>query len=59
MRRVLVALAVLAAFSASAKAQESKYYDLAKGDYPHDVAVGPKGEVWFAGQKAGIAGRVA
>ncbi len=39
-----------------ATAQDVKIYDLQKGDYPHDVAVGPAGEVWFAGQKAGIAG---
>ena len=65
MRDLLLAL-ILAALSVPAgaqgpaqdAAQGSKYYDLAKGDYPHDVAVGPKGEVWFAGQKAGIAGRL-
>src|SRR5262245_18417677 len=63
MRCLFMALAIpaalsLAALSGPAQAQETKYYDLAKGDYPHDVAVGPKGEVWFAGQKAGIAGRL-
>ncbi len=66
MRGLLFALTILAALSVPAQAQGpepgsaqgSKYYDLAKGDYPHDVAVGPKGEVWFAGQKAGIAGRL-
>jgi len=51
-------LAALAVASASAHAQESKYYDLPKGDYPHDVAVGPSGEVWYAGQNLGIAGRL-
>ena len=58
MRCLLRVLAVLAAVSASAHAQESKYYGLPKGDYPHDVAVGPSGEVWYAGQSRGIAGRV-
>ena len=45
MRHLLFALTILAALSAPAGAQVSIYYDLAKGDYPHDVAVGPKGEV--------------
>jgi virginiamycin B lyase len=59
MRRlsfVLPALLMLA--SGPAQAQPTKYYDLPKGDFPHDVAVGPKGEVWYAGQKLGIAGRL-
>jgi virginiamycin B lyase len=58
MRCLLISLAVLAAASAPALAQESKYYQLPKGDYPHDVAVGPSGEVWYAGQNLGIAGRL-
>jgi hypothetical protein len=58
MRYLLMALAVLASAAASALAQESKYYELPKGDYPHDVAVGPSGDVWYAGQNLGIAGRV-
>jgi len=58
MRYLLLVLAALAVASASAHAQESKYYDLPKGDYPHDVAVGPIGEVWYAGQNLGIAGRL-
>ena len=52
-RRLLVALTLLAPFAlapAAALALESKYYELAKGDYPHDVAAAPTGEVWFAGQ---------
>ena len=28
-----------------------------KGDFPHDVAAGANREVWYAGQKKGIAGR--
>ena len=62
MHRLVVALALLAPALALAPAaglaQESKYYQLAKGDYPHDVAAAPTGEVWFAGQKKGIAGRL-
>src|SRR5262249_31955685 len=56
--RLLKVLAILVAASAPAHAQESKYYELPKGDYPHDVAVGPSGEVWYAGQNLGIAGRL-
>jgi virginiamycin B lyase len=56
MKRALLAGLVLASLQAAAAAQETKVYALAKGDYPHDVAIGPSGEVWFAGQKAGIAG---
>jgi virginiamycin B lyase len=58
MRCPLVALAIVAVASMSAHAQESKYYELSKGDYPHDVAVGPSGEVWYSGQNRGIAGRL-
>ena len=58
MHRSLLAFALLASVTAGAQAQELKYYDLAKGDYPHDVAVGPNGEVWYRGAEAGIAGRL-
>ena len=58
MHRTLLALALLASVATGAKAQESKYYELPKGDYPHDVAAGPNGEVWYAGQKLDIAGRM-
>src|SRR5215475_11537097 len=58
MRCLLMVLAALAVALASAHAHESKYYDLPNGDYPHDVAVGPIGEVWYAGQNLGIAGRL-
>src|ERR1700730_8081018 len=57
MRCLSIVLAALAVASA-AHTQESKYYQLPKGDYPHDVAVGPSGEVWYAGQNLGIAGRL-
>ncbi len=55
---VFAVAAVLMAASASASAQASKYYQVPKGDYPHDVAAGFSGEVWYAGQNAGIAGRL-
>jgi hypothetical protein len=38
MRCLLKVLAILVTASAPAHAQESKYYELPKGDYPHDVA---------------------
>ena len=61
MHRLLVALILLTPLAlapAAALAQGSRYYELAKGDFPHDVAAAPTGEVWFAGQKKGIAGRL-
>jgi len=59
MRGILpTVIAVLTLMSAVANAQESKYYDVPKGDYPHDVAAGVSGEVWYAGQRAGVAGRL-
>lgn len=58
MTRPLALILVSMLLVAPAAAQTLKYYDLPKGDYPHDVAVGPDGEVWYAGQKLGIAGRL-
>jgi virginiamycin B lyase len=58
MRLVFAAVVMLGAGLASAQAQESKYYAVPKGDFPHDVAAGPNGEVWYAGQGAGVAGRL-
>jgi len=49
---------LLALGSVCAKAQQSTYFALPKGDYPHDVAAAPKGEVWYSGQRLGIAGRL-
>ena len=58
MRFALMMLAVLGSASTFSYAQESRYYELPKGDYPHDVAAGPNGEVWYSGQSRGIAGRL-
>jgi len=58
MRCLVLALVVVATASSTSHAQQSKYFELPKGDYPHDVAVGPNGEVWYAGQRLGIAGRL-
>ena len=48
MRRFLTAAAFLAMAHASASAQSytSQYFELPKGDYPHDVAAAPDGTVW-------------
>lgn len=46
------------AAAAETAGYEVKTYQLDKDDYPHDVAVGPDGGVWFSGQKKGVAGRL-
>lgn len=58
--RFIVASVLLASLLAvlPALAQQTQYFELGKGDYPHDVAVEANGIVWFAGQKRGIAGRL-
>jgi virginiamycin B lyase len=38
--------------------QEVSYYDVPKGDGPHDVAPAPDGTVWYTGQRAGVLGRL-
>lgn len=54
-RTVAAALAI-ALMSLSVHAADVAYYDLPKGDRPHDVAPAPDGTVWYAGQRAGVAG---
>ena len=59
MRRFLLAIAAMLWLTpASAAPQSSQYFELPKGDYPHDVAIAPDGAAWYAGQKLGIAGRL-
>src|SRR5215813_15271589 len=58
MRVSAILVGALLPVSASAGALDSKYYELPKGDFPHDVAASPTGEVWYAGQRAGVAGRL-
>ncbi|NVO17216.1 MAG: lyase [Rhodoplanes sp.] len=58
MRLSLALALTLALLPLAAGAAEQRYYELPKGDYPHDVAAGPNGEVWYAGQQLGIAGRL-
>jgi virginiamycin B lyase len=58
MRLSLALALTLALLPLAAGAADQQYYQLPKGDFPHDVAVGPNGEVWYAGQQLGIAGRL-
>ncbi|HEX7074075.1 MAG TPA: lyase [Hyphomicrobiaceae bacterium] len=59
MLRILAALAALTFLQLPAWAEYSEqYFDVPKGDGPHDVAVAPDGTVWYAGQKAGVAGKL-
>jgi virginiamycin B lyase len=50
----LTALAV----PALASQYEVRYFDVPKGDRPHDVAPAPDGTVWYTGQGAGVLGRL-
>ena len=52
---VFMALSVVAA---AAIAQVVSYYDVPKGDGPHDVAPARDGTVWYTGQRAGVLGRL-
>jgi len=59
MRTALAAGLFLATFLASpATSQQVQYYDLPKGDHPHDVAPAPDGTVWYTGQHAGVLGQL-
>jgi virginiamycin B lyase len=41
-----------------ALAAEIAYFNVPKGDHPHDVAPAPDGTVWYTGQHAGVLGRL-
>jgi virginiamycin B lyase len=58
VRASTVIIAAILALMSTAVAQEFAYYPVQRGDFPHDVAAGPSGEVWYAGQRAGVAGRL-
>jgi hypothetical protein len=54
MRPSILAVATLVVLMcASARAHTSSYCEVQKGDFPHDVAAGVSGEVWYSGQNAG------
>jgi virginiamycin B lyase len=58
--RPLFAVGLLTAFllASPASAQQVQYYEVPKGDRPHDVAPAPDGTVWYTGQRAGVLGRL-
>jgi virginiamycin B lyase len=56
MNRVLIAAAMLAAAATASHAAQVTYYQLPQGAYPHDVAPGPNGKVWYSGQRLGVLG---
>jgi virginiamycin B lyase len=51
-------LLAAAALALPATAQQVQYYEVPKGDRPHDVAPAPDGSVWYTGQRAGVLGRL-
>jgi virginiamycin B lyase len=57
---VSMAAGMLAALSvaASANSNEVTYFDVPKGDGPHDVAPASDGTVWYTGQRSGVLGRL-
>jgi virginiamycin B lyase len=57
MIRVLIACVAFVAALGAASAAQMTFYQLPPGSYPHDVAPGPDGSVWFSGQQQGFAGR--
>jgi virginiamycin B lyase len=42
----------------AAQEQEVRYFDVPRGDHPHDVAPAPDGTVWYTGQHKGVLGRL-
>jgi virginiamycin B lyase len=46
------------ASAVSVTAQEVRYFNVSKGDGPHDVAAAPDGAIWYTGQLAGVLGRL-
>ena len=59
-QRSIVATGLMAAvlLATPAAAQQVQYYEVPKGDRPHDVAPAPDGTVWYTGQRAGVLGRL-
>jgi streptogramin lyase len=53
-RMLMILVGALLLVPPSAGAQDSRYYEVLKGDFPHDVSASPSGEVWYAGQGAGV-----
>lgn len=59
MHRTIVSVLLAIMFSIPAvQAEEVRYFEVPKGDRPHDVAPGPDGSVWYTGQRTGVLGRL-
>jgi virginiamycin B lyase len=59
MRRTIANVLLAIMFSIpAAQAEEVRYFELVKGDGPHDVAPAPDGSIWYTGQGAGVLGRL-
>src|SRR5438067_948765 len=56
MIRILSAAALCAAIT-TAQAAQVTFYQLPANAYPHDVAPGPNGIVWYSGQRLGVLGQ--
>jgi len=57
-RAALVVTIIALSGATAVSAQDVSYYDVPKGDGPHDVAPAPDGTVWYTGQRAGVLGRL-
>src|SRR5918999_5751708 len=58
LRTAWLAFVVTLASISTAHAYEVRYFDVPKGDRPHDVAPAPDGTVWYTGQRTGVLGRL-
>jgi virginiamycin B lyase len=59
MRRTILNVLLAIMFSIPAvQAEEVRYFEVQKGDRPHDVAPAPDGLIWYTGQGAGVLGRL-
>ena len=58
LRTACLALVATVISISTAAAFEVRYFDVPKGDRPHDVAPAPDGTVWYTGQRAGVLGRL-
>jgi virginiamycin B lyase len=59
MHRTIVGLFLAMVISIPAvQAEEVRYFEVQKGDRPHDVAPAPDGSVWYTGQRTGVLGRL-
>jgi virginiamycin B lyase len=62
MRSIYLPLGILCfallLLTEGAQAAQVQYFDVPKGDHPHDVAPAPDGTVWYTGQHAGVLGRL-